>query len=228
MRLTFNVSSHSEQGKRPEQSDRVVVAPFKGGLLAAVMDGVGSGKGGDVAAETVAGCLHEYSRSHSAVLAQDPEGGLRHAMGTALDELAGRIGATTCTALAIREDGRAALAHIGDTALWRLRGEELILLTEAHRHGRHQLTRALHGHGDAPWRASTEYEVRELDAALPGDVFLLASDGCYEEVPDLLKAAMRQARIEVAQNPAQVLVAASLAAGSTDNSSAVLVHVVEA
>lgn len=231
MKLTFNVSSSSKQGQRQEQNDRVLTCHFRGGLLVAVMDGVGKGPGAGEAAAEVREVLEAQALGVGPLagwgLETEQPMALDMAMVLARDALAGVEGATTCTVLVLREDGLAVAAHCGDTALFRWRRGKLERLTEPHRVGRHLLTRALHGYGPAPHRASAEFEVLTLEEAEPGDVYLLASDGCYESVSEgLLRTALPQVLTMPAPlNLAGGLVEVSLAGGSTDNSSAIVVHV---
>lgn len=228
--LKFNVSSSSKQGHRQEQNDRVLTAAFPGGLLAAVMDGVGKGPGAGEAAEEVREVLEAQAIGVAPLAGWDAGTeqpmALDMAMELARDALTEVSGATTCTAMVLCEDGRAVAVHCGDTALFRWRRGKVELLTEHHRHGRHELTRALHGYGEAPHLASAESDVLVLERAESGDVYLLASDGCYEAVSEaLLRTALAQALARPEADVADALVALSLAAGSRDNSSAVVIVV---
>lgn len=233
MRLKFNVSSSSVHGQRSEQNDRVLTAPFPGGLLAAVMDGVGKGPGAGEAASDVSEVLEAQALGVGTMPGWLPgyeqPMHLDMAMVLARDALAAVEGATTCTALVLHDDGQAVAAHCGDTALFRWRQGKLVLMTTPHRASRHMLTHALHGYGPAPHRATAEWDLLTLEDAEPGDVYLLASDGCYEFVTHaLLRAALAQAHLcrgLPEMNVAGGLVQVSLAGGSTDNSSAIVVHV---
>lgn len=230
MTLKFHVSSKSEQGPRSEQNDRVLACPFPGGLLAAVMDGVGKGTGAGKAAAEVREVLEAQAMGEGPFSGWAPETeqpmALDMAVILARDALATVEGATTCTALVLREDGLAVAAHCGDTALFRWRQGVLSLLTVPHRVGRHVLTQALHGYGPAPHRASAEYDVLTLEQTQPRDVYLLASDGCYETLTEtLLKTALAQAAGNPGTDIAAGLVAVALNGGSRDNASAIVVCV---
>lgn len=217
--LTFTVTSCSEQNQRPEQADRLLVSPFQGGLLAAVMDGVGSRKGGDVAAETVRRALERRLALDSMAPVEEPEAFLHNSLADAVRVLKGLNGATTCTALLFLETGTVQLAHVGDSAAFRLRAKSFASLTTPNRKGRRFLTHAIHGEEHAPHRAICAWRLERLEPAFPGDVFLLATDGCYEEVgtEDLTR--------EMREGSAGALVGTSISEGSTDNSTAVVVHV---
>ena len=105
-------------------------------------------------------------------------------------------GMGTTLALALFYDNRVTLAHVGDSRIYRLRDSRLQLLTRddsllrdqielgliaaadaAESHNRSLVTRAL------GIEASVSAHVRD-DDALPGDVFLLCSDGLNDLVDD--------------------------------------------
>src|SRR6516165_9598185 len=109
-------------------------------LVAAIADGIGGAKGGRVAAETaVRGFLDgfcdlpetkEVQRAAATIIAA--LNGWIHAQGRLDTALAGM--GCTCTALVLR--GRIAhVLHVGDTRVYRLRGDRLNLLTTDHVRG---------------------------------------------------------------------------------------------
>jgi protein phosphatase len=141
---------------------------------------------------------------------------------------------TTCTALAFA-DGRALAAHVGDSRLYRLEGRRARQLTRDHtlveelrRTGaltdaearthprRNALTRAL---GIAP---EAEVDVLPLGPLRRGDRFLLCSDGLGPVPADEIAAVLLREEPEAA---CRALVARAAEAGSTDNATAVVVHV---
>lgn len=224
--LRFMANSHSEQGQRPEQSDRFVSCRFPGGLLVAVMDGVGSHRYGDVAAETVRRSFERRISLGDGAPVEKPRIFLGNSLEDARYALKGMEGATTCTALLIHDDGSTFVAHIGDCAAYRLRSKNLRKLTKPDRVGRHLLSRAISGKEGDPYSARCEWTLKELAPALPGDVFLVASDGCYEDVTQaVMTKEMMTARQRAAGPVAFRLVKTSLDNGSTDNSTAIVVCV---
>ena len=139
---------------------------------------------------------------------------------------------TTCTALAFA-DGRAFVAHVGDSRAYRLDGGRLQRLTRDHtlveelvRTGaltddeaqahprRHALLRAL---GIAP---EVEVDLVRVGPLRRGDRFLLCSDGLApvpeREIGDVLLR-------EAPEAACRTLVARAAAAGSTDNATAIVV-----
>jgi serine/threonine protein phosphatase PrpC len=229
--MHFTFSAHSEQGPRAEQSDRLLTLKVHGGLLVAVLDGVGSGKGGDLAAEAVSQEMRAYALAQPGDFLQKPVATLAATIQAGKDVLAGMEGATTCTALLLLEDGRSAIGHIGDCALFLQRGAVLHRLTQPDRTypdaaRRRYLSKALHSREGA--RATADFHVWMGGNLELGDVFLLASDGCYEGVPEVelhqfLAAA--PASSAYGEWPARQLVNASLSAGTNDNTSAIFVWV---
>ena len=198
-------------------------------VVAAIADGIGGAKGGRVAAETaVRGFLDgfcdlpetmEVRRAAATVISS--LNGWINSQGRRDPELAGM--GCTFTALVLR--GRVAhVLHVGDTRAYRLRGDRLACLTIDHVRedgtGRSNiLNRAL----------GVETEVRLDYAAQPvtlHDRFLLCSDGVYGTLtPDAIAEILR-AR-SASDDSARALVAAALDAGSTDNSTALVLDVVE-
>jgi serine/threonine protein phosphatase PrpC len=197
-------------------------------IVAAIADGIGSTKGGRVAAETaVRGFLEgfcelpetmEVRRAGAKVV--DALNGWIHAQGHRDPALAGM--GCTFTALVLR--GRIAhVLHVGDTRAYRLSGDRLTCLT------------ADHVRKDGTRRARTLYralgvetEVRLDYATQPvalHDRFFLCSDGVHgyltdQSIADLLRE--RSAPLDTAR----ALVEAALQSGSTDNCTALVLDVV--
>ena len=201
----------------------------RGDVVAAIADGIGSAKGGRVAAETaVRGFLDgmcelpettEVRRSAARVL--DALNAWMHSQGSRDPNLVGM--GCTFTALVLR--GRIAhIVHVGDTRAYRLSGNRLTCLTTDHtredRAGRAKtLYRAL----------GVEEEARLEYAAQPmarHDRFLLCSDGLYGSLTDeTIADALRERRAPA--DTARALVAAALQSGSGDNCTALVLDVVD-
>jgi len=198
-------------------------------VVAAIADGIGSSKGGRVAAETaVRGFLDgmcelpettEVQRSGAQVL--NALSAWMHSQGQRDLKLAGM--GCTFTGLVLR--GRVAhVLHVGDTRAYRLSGHRLTCLTTDHvrEPGAHR--------AGALYRAlGVEPEARLDYIAQPTarhDRFLLCSDGVHgfmvdESIADILRDRSAPAVT------AQALVAAALDSGSKDNCTALVLDVVE-
>jgi serine/threonine protein phosphatase PrpC len=197
-------------------------------VVAAIADGIGSAKGGRVAAETaVRGFLDGYCdlpetmevRRAAATIVNALNGWIQ-SLGRQDPELAGM--GCTFTALVLR--GRVAhILHVGDTRAYRLSGDRVTCLTTDHVReggtGRSGiLNRAL----------GVETEVRLDYATQPvalHDRFLLCSDGLHgfltdESIADILR------QRSAPGDAAKALVAAALDSGGTDNSTALVLDVV--
>jgi serine/threonine protein phosphatase PrpC len=198
-------------------------------VVAAIADGIGSAKGGRIAAETaVRGFLDgmcelpettEVRRSAAQVL--NALSAWMHSQGQRDPALA-RMGCTF-TALVLR--GRTAhVLHVGDTRAYRLSGNRLICLTTDHVRadgaGRSSLLyRAL---GVEP-EARLEYVAQPMARH---DRFLLCSDGLHgwltdESIADILRDRSAPA------DTSRALVTAALESGSTDNCTALVLDVSE-
>jgi PPM family protein phosphatase len=199
--MTLKAAARTDVGlRRRENEDRYALAPHLGLYL--VADGMGGHSAGQVASQLAAEAslqAIETLEGSGASLVEK----LREAVASANQaifasatdhpEYAGM--GTTLVALLV--DGeRGALAHVGDSRAYRMRGGRLRLLTDDHsvvgellRHReiseddarahpqRHVLTRAL------GVRSQVEPDLAELTPE-PGDVFVLCSDGLTAHVED--------------------------------------------
>ena len=146
----------------------------------------------------------------------------------------GTMGTTVVALLCDVEAQRACVAHVGDSRLYRVRQHTVELLTADHTlfgeaywdagtvptelPHTNRLVRAL---GIAP---TVEVAMRS-DRLLPGDLYLLCSDGVSGMVtPDDLRAELLAAG--ALEQTGQALIARALAGGGRDNASALLVRVI--
>ena len=197
-------------------------------VVAAIADGIGSAKGGRVAAETaVRGFLDGFCDlpetmevRQAAARVVNALNSWIHAQGHHDPALAGM--GCTFTALVLR--GRIAhLLHVGDTRAYRLSGDRLTCLTRDHvRKDRTSRSGTL-------YRAlGVEAEVRLDYATQPvtlHDRFLLCSDGVYGFLTDQSIADLLCER-SAPGDTARAVVAAALQSGSTDNCTALVLDVV--
>ncbi|MCU7726157.1 MerR family transcriptional regulator [Actinoplanes sp. KI2] len=209
-------------------------AAYAGDRLLAVADGMRGPAGAAASAAAIEALkrLEPSAGGAAALLAE---------LAVAVDEVdrslrgTGTDPCTTLTAL-LRRGSQLALVHVGDTRAYLLRGGELSLLTQDHTwvrdqvdHGRLSpseaaghpqralLTRAL-GAGPQPVEADLA-----LRTALPGDRYLLCSDGLSAVVE---RASLREA-LDLAEPEAAVrrLIEAAYEAGAPDNIACVVAHV---
>jgi serine/threonine protein phosphatase PrpC len=157
--LVIQTGFCSERGERPDNED--YVGSFAAGdarsvVIAAIADGVGGAKGGRVAAELavrgfIEGCFGttvHTSPKEIAIRSLESINRWIHTVGRVDPNLQGMA----CTFTGLVCNGRQAhVIHVGDSRLYRLRGDRLELLTTDHTDGpgqRHLLTRAVGADAD--------------------------------------------------------------------------------
>ena len=233
---------------RRQNEDSVAVLDDE--RLYLVADGMGGHAGGkrasETAVETVVAHVRDSGRTRPAGSAapvptdraQLIEG--IHRANRRILELAGMDSSlhgmgTTVAALVIDGDTRGAIVHVGDSRVYRLRGDRFEQLTADHslvadlvRRGeisdeeakhhpyRHTLTRAL-GAG-----ADVQPEVLPVDLAV-GDLYILCSDGVYGMVDDERMSELAVASRNYPAALCRKLIDAANAGGGKDNASAIVV-----
>jgi protein phosphatase len=238
MLLRAAASSHVGM-RRQANEDHYAVVPDLGLYL--VADGMGGHRAGQVASQLASqGAIRAIEALCDASIS--PAERLRHAVACANHEIFSSAQAkpelsgmgTTFVGMLFGGD-RLALAHVGDSRAYLLRGGRLRGLTDDHsivgellrRHEisesaarehphRHVLTRAL------GVRSRTEPDLAEMTPQ-PGDVFILCSDGLTTHVDDeeIAECLRSEADLDVA---ATRLVEAANLAGGLDNITVVLVR----
>ena len=194
------------------------------GVIAAVADGVSRGGMGKEAAQTtLVSLLRDYfgtPETWDATVALDRIITSQNAWLCGINRRRQpAMGMTTLTALVLRGQSYA-LAHVGDSRAYLLRGGESRQMTHDHvvNHPdfQHQLVRAV-GLED---RIVVDYVQGDLQV---GDVFMLLTDGVYGSLPDARLQALAQG--DNAQAASEALLDAALKAGSRDNVTALVVRV---
>jgi len=229
-----SVGFYSATGPRPHNEDfagavfGADLAEPRGDVVAAIADGIGSAKGGRIAAETaVRGFLDgmcelpettEVQRSAARVL--NALNAWMHSQGRRDSKLSGM--GCTFTALVLR--GRIAhIVHIGDTRAYRLSGNRLSCLTTDHVRGSGAdrsgtLYRALGVETDLRLEYTAQPMARH-------DRFLLCSDGLYGWLTDETIADTLRDRSAPADT-ARALVTTALESGGRDNCTALVLDVI--
>ncbi|MER6331911.1 MerR family transcriptional regulator [Streptomyces sp. NPDC001034] len=198
-------SAHTDRGLvRPANQDTL----YAGRRLLAVADGFGPE---GLAASGAAVAALRFLDEAESLPAEGVLGALEDAVraaGVAVAELAGgtnEVG-TTLTAL-LWTGSRMALAHIGDSRVYLLRSGSLHRFTQDHRVSPDSLLL----HKVLAGGADPVPDLR-LQEPMPGDRYLLCSDGLTEAVPD---ARIRE--LLASGSGPRELVAAALSAGAPDN-----------
>ncbi|GAA1655132.1 PP2C family protein-serine/threonine phosphatase [Georgenia ruanii] len=216
---------------------------YAGPHLLVLADGMGGPAGGDIASSVAVAHLAALDDAHGA---DDLLDLLRGAVADAHAELVARSEAdadlaglgTTCIAV-LRSGNKLAMVHIGDSRAYLLRDGVLTQVTEDHtfvqflvstgrltpeqaeRHPqRNVILRAL---GDNDGEVQLDESLRE---AVPGDRWLLASDGLFGVVShDTIADTLKQ--IDDPGACAEELITLALRGGGPDNVTCVIADVVE-
>ncbi len=137
-------------------------------------------------------------------------------------------GMGTTLVVAVFQDGRVMIGHIGDSRCYRLRGEDFVQVTKDHSLLQEQLDAGLITPEQAATSSNKNLVTRALgveDAVLlevnehrvePGDIYLMCSDGLSDMVDDNGIAKILGSALSVEQKAVQ-LVAAANAKGGRDN-----------
>ena len=235
MPLKFTLGQATETGPRTRNEDFCgAVTPAAEtlsakGALFAVADGVSGGAGGREAAElTVRGLLSDYYATPdtwevTAALDKviEPLNRWVVAQGSANRDLAGM--ASTLSVLVLRGT-RYILGHVGDTRIYRLRGNDMTVLTVDHVWDRPDMRHVLKRAIGLDAHVAMDYSEGATET---GDVFLLVSDGIWEPLGDLGIHQTLLLHREFPQRIAEELVRKALAAGGQDNATAMVVAVEE-
>lgn len=231
--LEIRIGFASIAGRRESNQDYVGTClsdprrPDLRGIVAAVADGVGGGKGGREAAEiAVRGFIEGYYGLPETL-------GVERAAARALGAInrwvynQGRQDrrlenmATTFSALILR--GRQAhVAHVGDSRIYRLRGRKLTRLTEDHTLSHPDLRHVLYRAVGIEEGLRIDYAVHNLELH---DRFLLCSDGVHGALAERRLQPLLAARA-APEEDAKAIVQAAFDAGSQDNVTALIIDVV--
>ena len=204
------------------------------GSIVAIADGVSTGGMGKEAAQTtVTSLVRDYygtPETWDTTVALDRIIGAQNAWLSGVNRRRQPvIGLTTLTAVVLRGQSYA-VAHVGDSRAYLLRAGVLTQLTSDHAVDhpdlRHQLLRCV-GADDT---LVVDYLQGDLEV---GDLFVLLTDGVHNVLParrllalvQSIAAAKGEGDASNAQNLSRQLVDAALAAGSPDNATALVVHV---
>ena len=236
---TGRASALTDTGRRrPHNEDTFVCDP----PLFAVADGVGGAQAGEIASRLAAAALEERlpgSLGTDTLTALILEANNRIYTRSLGDPEAAGMG-TVMTALLVDEAaGTIAVGHVGDSRAYRIRAGALEQLTPDHslvgelvRAGRLTTEEAeQHPHRSVITRAvGTEPIVdvhTETFAALPGDLYLICSDGLTDLVRDERVVELITSAEGDLESAVQSLVDAANSAGGVDNITVVLFEILD-
>jgi len=189
--LSVRFAQRSEAGKKPENQDTVGARIPEGnaltnkGIAIAIADGVSSSMAAREASQTaITGFLTDYYATPDTWRTQQSAMRVIQALNSSLfgrsqNSIYGEGYLTTFSALVLK-GSTAFIFHVGDTRVYRLRGEELECITRDHTQridrNTQYLSRAL---GADPY---LEVDTHTLEVEV-GDVFVLSCDGIHEFIP---------------------------------------------
>lgn len=239
--------------KREGNEDSLICLDDPG--LYAVADGMGGHAAGEVASQTAVAVVADSVRQALAQAAQPGtvlEPGQRHVqvleqsvlqanqrICTLSQENPSYGGMGTTFSGLLLGDGRAAIAHVGDSRIYLLRDGDFSAVTNDHSWVNEQLQRHVITAEEARthrWRnVITRALGNRLDLEVdtdslvlrPGDVFLLCSDGLSGMVPDTALAKALKTMGEDPLDTAHDLVDQAKDAGGDDNITLVILRVLE-
>jgi serine/threonine protein phosphatase PrpC len=234
--LHVGVGNASHQGGRPRNEDFAAcyVGPQSRqltiGVVAALSDGMGGAKGGRIAAELavrefIDGCLEQsvtVGVARVGARAADAANRWIHTIGRSDPELNGMA----CTLSALLLCGRTVhLVHVGDSRIYRLRDNELTLLTTDHTLGApgttSALTRALGA--EARVRADLSLETTQVH-----DRYLLCSDGVHGPLSHKEIFAVLAKRAAPQETATQLVELATATAGAeADNTTVTVLDILQ-
>jgi PPM family protein phosphatase len=226
--------SHPGRRRRHNEDSYVVQPP-----LFAVADGMGGAKAGEVASGLAAAAVQESDGNgetgEARVAALIEEANRRVFRRAAEDRTASGMGTTMTVALV--EDDRVAIGHVGDSRAYLIRDGRLEQLTDDHslvaelvRSGkltpeeaeshpqRSVITRALGTEADV------DVDTFSVEAS-PGDLFMLCSDGLTTMVDDATILSAIEGHRDNLKNAAKALVNAANRGGGEDNITVVFFEV---
>jgi PPM family protein phosphatase len=219
--------------RRRRNEDAFVISP----PLFAVADGMGGAKAGEIASRLAAAAVREEEGERVDVGGLIQEANRRVFERSRDDASASGMGTTMTVALV--ENDHVTIGHVGDSRAYRLRGDELEQLTEDHslvaelvRSGRLSPEEAeMHPQRSVITRAlGTEADV-DVDTftvdALPGDVFLLCSDGLTTMVEDERIVGVVGENRDDLERAAKQLISDANRSGGEDNVTVVFFDIAE-
>jgi len=239
---------------REHNEDQIAMVPALG--LALVADGMGGYNAGEVASAMAAEIIStEIGKVLPTLVAnqKDAETGLRYetlVLRDAISRANGEIykaaratdsyrGMGTTIAAVLFFNNRATVAHVGDSRVYRLRGDKFRQLTVDHSVVQEELDRSTLSEEEAREAFQSNLVTRALGVerrtamdlserrARPGDLFLLCSDGLTNMVTDGEIAAILTEKAKTLEDAAGRLVQQANRRGGKDNISVVLVRVMK-
>jgi protein phosphatase len=244
--ITLELSAAVDPG-RARSNNEDSVATDDEVHLAVLADGMGGYNAGEVASNMATSFIKtELGRWLREASSQASDADVRRAMDICVDNANRAIfnaansnpqyaGMGTTLVLAVFREGRVLLGHVGDSRCYRLRGGRLQQITRDHSLLQEQIDAGLITPEQAAFSANKNLVTRAVGVedtvllethqhdVLPGDIFLMCSDGLSDMVDDPGIAQLLQAHPALA-DCSRALIDAANDAGGKDNISVILVR----
>jgi protein phosphatase len=217
-------------GPKAENQDACVAkvptswARYYKGIVAVLADGLSSAEHAKMAAHiSVTQFVEDYYATPESWSVNKSAAQVAKSLNNWLFQQGQQTGSYACTLSALIVKSRQAhLFHVGDSRIYRLRGDTLRQLTRDHvqirGNQKNHLTRAM------GVDSSLELDYSSCDIE-PGDLYLLSSDGLHDALSEQQLKTLLQGNFTSLEQQAQTMVKAAELAGSDDNISAMLVSI---
>ena len=238
-KLNLAIGQHSDQGRKPVNQDFFGVTIPKEpqlslkGVAIAIADGISSSSVSQIASETaIKSFLEDYfctseanSVKNSALQVITATNSWLHNLTQQSQYRYDKDRGYVCTFSAIIiKSSTAHIFHVGDSRIYRLRGNQLEQLTQDHRHivteTESYLSRAL---GVSP-QLEVDYHALAISK---GDIFILTTDGVYEFVSNDFMITKIAAHTDNLNKAAKEIIDTAYVKGSDDNLTIQIVRVDE-
>jgi protein phosphatase len=244
--MTIELHAAVDPG-RTRSNNEDSVATDDGVALAVLADGMGGYNAGEVASNMATAFIRtELGRWLREASSQATDAEVRRAMDICVDNANRAIfnaassnpqyaGMGTTLVVAVFRDDRVLMGHVGDSRCYRLRAGRLQQITRDHSLLQEQLDAGLITPEQAAFSANKNLVTRAVGVedsvllethhhdVLPGDVFLMCSDGLSDMLSDEDIAQVLQAHDSL-EDGSRALIDAANNAGGKDNISVILVR----
>jgi PPM family protein phosphatase len=232
---------------RARSNNEDSVATDDGVSLAVLADGMGGYNAGEVASNMATSFIHtELGRWLREASAQATDSEVRRAMDICVDNANRAIfnaansnpqyaGMGTTLVVSVFRENRLLVGHVGDSRAYRLRSGRMLQITRDHSLLQEQIDAGLITPEQASFSANKNLVTRAVGVedtvllethqheVLPGDLYLMCSDGLSDMLDDASIAQLLQANDSLEQT-ARALIDAANDAGGKDNISVILVR----
>ncbi|MCP4995631.1 MAG: serine/threonine-protein phosphatase [Gammaproteobacteria bacterium] len=239
--MSIEIAFRSDKGLvRPSNEDTVMVQLDPG--IVVLTDGMGGYKAGEVASKIAAESIVEYLCDGGVVGPNSLEGAVEaanEAILDAIDQNSGYEGMATTVVAGSFDSHRLHYAHVGDSRLYRFRGEALVQLTRDHSMIQELVNQNHFANVEEALAAGVKNNVLTRGLGITdhvvvdtaetgldvGDIYLLCSDGLSNMVDMPVLEEVLSNREMTLEEKADCMIKHALESGGADNVSLILISV---